>query len=180
MDQIPSMRCGSQWPVRHILTCQTIGAITSRRVRRHSVDRLRIPWRALISTDRSCNAGCSDHASGSIPRYEMEGAFVHREDEQDAAGWEVLGNSTSDSWPHMGGVRTDVAEGPVYILDLNARCCIGCWRRRSPSPRRERAGGRVAYVYMSRSRTVVSASGQVFGRGFSESSRDANQRLKMQ
>jgi hypothetical protein len=50
----------------------------------------------------------------------MEGAFVHREDEQDAAGWEVLGNSTSDSWPHMGGVGTDVAEGLVYILDLNA------------------------------------------------------------
>jgi hypothetical protein len=28
--------------------------------------------------------------------------------------------STSDSWPHVGGVRYDVAEGlPVYILDLN-------------------------------------------------------------
>ena len=28
--------------------------------------------------------------------------------------------STSDSWPHVGGVRADVAEGlPVYILDLN-------------------------------------------------------------
>lgn len=28
--------------------------------------------------------------------------------------------STSDSWPHTGGVRYDVAEGlPVYILDLN-------------------------------------------------------------
>jgi hypothetical protein len=29
--------------------------------------------------------------------------------------------STSDSWPHVGGVRVDVAQGlPVYILDLNA------------------------------------------------------------
>jgi hypothetical protein len=28
--------------------------------------------------------------------------------------------STSDSWPHVGGVRQDVAQGlPVYILDLN-------------------------------------------------------------
>jgi hypothetical protein len=28
--------------------------------------------------------------------------------------------STSDSWPHVGGVRADVAQGlPVYILDLN-------------------------------------------------------------
>lgn len=28
--------------------------------------------------------------------------------------------STSDSWPHVGGIRYDVAEGlPVYILDLN-------------------------------------------------------------
>ncbi|NYF90401.1 MBL fold metallo-hydrolase [Tunturibacter empetritectus] len=28
--------------------------------------------------------------------------------------------STSDSWPHVGGVRSDVAEGlPVFILDLN-------------------------------------------------------------
>jgi hypothetical protein len=28
--------------------------------------------------------------------------------------------STSDSWPHTGGVRFAVAEGlPVYILDLN-------------------------------------------------------------
>jgi hypothetical protein len=28
--------------------------------------------------------------------------------------------STSDSWPHVGGVRFDVAEGlPIYILDLN-------------------------------------------------------------
>jgi glyoxylase-like metal-dependent hydrolase (beta-lactamase superfamily II) len=28
--------------------------------------------------------------------------------------------STSDSWPHVGGVRFDVAQGlPVYILDLN-------------------------------------------------------------
>ena len=28
--------------------------------------------------------------------------------------------STSDSWPHVGGVRLDVAEGlPVYLLDLN-------------------------------------------------------------
>jgi hypothetical protein len=28
--------------------------------------------------------------------------------------------STSDSWPHVGGVRVDVAQGlPVYILDLN-------------------------------------------------------------
>jgi hypothetical protein len=28
--------------------------------------------------------------------------------------------STSDSWPHIGGVRSAVAQGlPVYILDLN-------------------------------------------------------------
>ena len=28
--------------------------------------------------------------------------------------------STSDSWPHTGGVRSAVAQGlPVYILDLN-------------------------------------------------------------
>ncbi len=28
--------------------------------------------------------------------------------------------STSDSWPHVGGVRLAVAQGlPVYILDLN-------------------------------------------------------------
>ena len=28
--------------------------------------------------------------------------------------------STSDSWPHVGGIRFDVAEGiPIYILDLN-------------------------------------------------------------
>ena len=28
--------------------------------------------------------------------------------------------STSDSWPHVGGIRLDVAQGiPVYILDLN-------------------------------------------------------------
>jgi hypothetical protein len=28
--------------------------------------------------------------------------------------------STSDSWPHIGGIRLDVAQGfPVYILDLN-------------------------------------------------------------
>jgi len=36
----------------------------------------------------------------------------------DAAVKAVL--STSDSWPHVGGVRADVAAGlPVYILDLN-------------------------------------------------------------
>jgi hypothetical protein len=36
----------------------------------------------------------------------------------DAAVKAVL--STSDSWPHVGGVREDVAEGlPVYVLDLN-------------------------------------------------------------
>lgn len=28
--------------------------------------------------------------------------------------------STSDSWPHLGGIRYDVAQGlPTYILDLN-------------------------------------------------------------
>lgn len=28
--------------------------------------------------------------------------------------------STSDSWPHVGGVRFDVSQGlPVYVLDLN-------------------------------------------------------------
>jgi hypothetical protein len=28
--------------------------------------------------------------------------------------------STSDSWPHVGGIRFDVAQGvPIYILDLN-------------------------------------------------------------
>jgi glyoxylase-like metal-dependent hydrolase (beta-lactamase superfamily II) len=36
----------------------------------------------------------------------------------DAAVKAVL--STSDSWPHVGGVRADVSEGlPVYVLDLN-------------------------------------------------------------
>jgi hypothetical protein len=50
--------------------------------------------------------------------------------------------STSDSWPHVGGVRQVVALGlPVYILDLNkpllerlAICIPICWRKHLGSP----------------------------------------------